>query len=320
MDRRTLIASGLTLGAVGSRTALAQSAAEPERIPLWPGIPPGGEGLDVKDVIIPRSTTPGDIAWTSVGMPMLTVSRPAQPNGAAVLLCPGGGYVRIATGRGPSALGRMFAARGVAAFELLYRLPHDKWRGGPDTPLQDAQRAMRIIKAGASKWSLDPERVAVIGFSAGGHVAGSLGERFDAKVYESIDAADRLSAKPIACGMFFPVVSMQPEIAHGQSRRELLGEAPSEGTARKYSLELNVPATMPPTFVCHSSDDTTVKPANSFAMFQALQAAKIPSELAIGERGGHGVPLLPGGKPHLWFELFTTMAARHGWLGATKPA
>ncbi|TGX52102.1 alpha/beta hydrolase [Sphingomonas gei] len=320
MNRRTVIASGLAFGLAGAGARASEPA---ERVALWPGTPPGGEGLGIRDETILRSPngSPEDIAWPHVGTPAMTVARAATPNGAAVLLIPGGGYTRVAVGRGPSNIARWFAAQGITAFELLYRLPHDGWRAGPLAPVQDAQRALRLIRSGAGKWAIDPARVAAIGFSAGGHLAGQLGERADAATYHAVDSADRLPARPLAIGMFFPVVSMMPPLAHGQSRRELLGANPSEALAKAWSLELNVPATMPPTFVCHAADDQTVKAANSLAMFSALQAAGIPSELMIAEKGGHGAPLLgPDGRPHVWLELFHAFAARHGWLAADAAA
>jgi acetyl esterase/lipase len=315
MDRRTVLTSGLAAGLVAASGARASAA--PERIALWPGTPPGGEGLAVKDETVPRSPKPDDIAWTHIATPVMTVARAAKPNGAAVLIIPGGGYARVAVGRQPGRIAQMYAAQGITAFELLYRLPHDNWRGGPATPLQDAQRAMRLIRAGAAEWGIDPARVAAAGFSAGGHVVGSLGTRADRATYDPIDAADRLSARPIAVAMFFPVVSMLSPIAHDQSRRELLGATPSEALAKEWSLERDVPATTPPTSVFHAADDKTVKAANSLAMFGGLQAAGIPSELMIAEKGGHGIPLFDAaGKPHVWFDLFRTFAGRHGWLPA----
>jgi acetyl esterase/lipase len=309
------LASGLALGLVGIGETRATLAAE--RVNLWPGIPPGGAGLAIRDETIRRSPhgPPDDIAWPHVGTPAMTVARAAKPEGAAVLLIPGGGYARVAVGREPSKVARMFAAQGITAFELLYRLPHDGWKAGPATPLQDAQRAMRLIRAGAARWQIDPARIVAIGFSAGGHLSGQLGEHADTAAYDSVDAADRHPIRPVALGMFFPVVSMLPPIAHGQSRRELLGADPSDVLAGAWSLERNVPASMPPTFVCHAADDKTVKAANSLAMFTALQAAGIPSELMIAEKGGHGAALIGAdGKPHIWLELFRTFAARHGWL------
>lgn len=310
--RRTLLATGLALPAV----AHARLPEDPpvERFPIWPGSPPGGEGLQVQDEVVKRSANGAedDIAWPHVATPMLTVVRAARSNGAAVLICPGGGFARVATGRKGSGIARMFAARGITAFELLYRLPHDGWAAGPDAPLQDAQRAIRLIRARGAKWGIDPARIAVTGFSAGGHVAARLASRAALETYAPHDEADRLSARPAAAGLFFPVITLGPD-AHGQSKRELLGADTSEARIRRYSAEADLPADMPATFVAHAANDPVVPPANSLRMFAALQAAKIPSELMIFELGGHDLPLVrPDGTPHPWPELFLTFAGRHG--------
>ena len=149
LDRRTLLGAGAAF--MVAAPALA-APAPVERFPIWPGPPPGGEGLDVRDEWVKRSPDgpPDDIAWPHVATPMLTVVPAAQPNGGAVLVIPGGGYTRVALGREGGSIARMFAARGYTAFELLYRLPRDRWAAGPDTPLQDAQRAMRLIRARAA--------------------------------------------------------------------------------------------------------------------------------------------------------------------------
>lgn len=312
IDRRAMLATTLALPAAAAARPLADPPVE--RFPIWPGAAPGGEGLSVKDEWVKRSPTGGedDIAWPHVATPMLTVVPAAKPNGAAVLICPGGGYARVATGRLGSGMARMFAARGITAFELLYRLPHDNWAAGPDVSLQDAQRAIRLIRAKGAKWGVDPARVAVTGFSAGGHVAARLAGQFALKTYEPVDAADRQSARPTVAGLFFPVITMGPD-AHGQSKKELLGANPTEDRIRQYSAEHNLPADMPATFVAHAANDPVVPPANSIRMFTALQAAKIPSELMIFELGGHGLPLTqPDGTPHPWPQLFLNFAGRHG--------
>jgi acetyl esterase/lipase len=318
MDRRTLLASGLALAATAPLRAQGAAPVKPaQRLPLWPKGVPGSKGVTVTDTFVKRSPngSPDDIAWTHLATPVLKVTPAPRPNGTAVLMIPGGGYARIAVGNAPSNIAQLYAANGTTAFELLYRLPHDDWAAGPDAPLQDAQRAMRIIRAGAARWRFDPQRVLALGFSAGGHLVGRLGEQADAATYAPVDAADTLSARPIAVGMFFPVVTMAEADAHGPSKRELLGTAPTAQVTDTYSLERHVPATMPPTFVCHAADDRTVPYTNSIRMFTALQAAKIPSELMIAEAGGHGVPLIgKDGKPHVWIDLVNAFAARHGWV------
>ncbi|TCM15748.1 acetyl esterase/lipase [Novosphingobium sp. PhB165] len=320
-DRRQFLGSLTALAAAPllSGRALAasgESVVTGERFPIWPGSPPGlpKGGVTEERVLRSNKSNPDDFAWPHVAVPMLTVCPAARPTGAAVLTMPGGGYARVAMGTKPSATSRWFASQGVTAFELLYRLPHDGWTGGPDTPLQDAQRAMRVIRANAAKWGVDPANVAAIGFSAGGHLCGSLATRAGVKVYEPVDAADALDARPIVAGMFFPVVSMVPPLAHAQSRSELLGANPSEELSRRYSVNLDVPATTPPILLGHAADDTVVDCGNSLAMFEGCRAAKIPSELFVIEKGGHGAPLFePDGRAGVWLTRFARFGARHGW-------
>lgn len=312
ISRRTLLAA--CAGATAAATLPAR-AAPIERLPLWPGRPPGGEGVTVADQWVKRSPSGGedDIAWPHVATPMLNVVPAARPDGSALLMIPGGGYARVALGRQGSEIARHFAARGTTVFELLYRLPHDGWAAGPDAPLQDAQRAMRLIRAGASRWNIDPARVGAMGFSAGGHLAARLGSRASLSTYAPVDAADRLSARPVALGLFFPVITLRLPEAHGGSRKELLGPSPAEAQVHRFSAESDLPADMPPTLVAHAANDPAVPPANSLILFAALQAAKIPSELMLFEKGGHGLPLVEAdGSPHPWPGLFDRFARRHG--------
>ena len=322
--RRTFLAGGLAASlpfpasaqqdpGIGAGAGTVASA----RFPLWTKAPPGAERTRVADEWVKRSPTGAadDIAWPHVAVPMLTVLKPARPNGAAVLICPGGGYVRVAVGRNPGGISRWFADRGVTAFELLYRLPHDGWPAGPDVALQDAQRAMRVIRAGAgTRWTVDPARVAVTGFSAGGHVAARLASRSTQAVYEPTDAADRLSATPIVAGLFYPVITMFDEGVHAQSRRELLGaNAADPEWQRRYSAHIDLPATMPPTFVACNADDPAVPFRNGVLMMESLRAAKVPAELHVFERGGHGPPRRQSGKEVPWQQMFVDWSADHGW-------
>jgi acetyl esterase/lipase len=314
--RRTLIAG--SLAALLPLPGFAQSPPPIERFPLWPKGPPGGAGLTVHDQWVKRSPTSDaeDIAWTHVATPMLTVVRPAKPNGAAVLICPGGGYTRVAVGRQGSSVARQFAARGVTAFELLYRLPHDGWAAGADVALQDAQRAMRVIRGEAGKrWTVDPARVAVTGFSAGGHVAGRLATQSGAMAYAAMDATDRLSARPDLVGLFYPVITMLDDGVHVSSRRELLGvHAGDPVWQQRYAAQLGLPADMPPTFVMANADDPVVPARNAVLMYEALKAAKVPTELMIFERGGHGPPAARlDGTAVPWMEMFFGWAGDHGW-------
>ncbi|MCJ2182916.1 alpha/beta hydrolase [Novosphingobium sp. 1949] len=324
-DRRQFLGSvsGLTsalavapaVAGLASTAAFGADVPGARRFPIWPGAAPGAPTGGVKDVRILRTNkgNPDDYAWTSIETPILTVCPAAKPTGAAVLMIPGGGYARVAVGMKPSAISRWFASQGVTCFELLYRLAHDGWEAGPDTPLQDAQRAMRVIRANAATWSIDPANVGVIGFSAGGHLCGSLATRWNVKTYAPQDAADAQDTRPVVAGMFFPVVSMEPPLAHSQSRHELLGAEPSEALSQKYSLQRDVPATTPPVLLGHAADDTVVDCANSIRMFEGCRKAGIPSELHIIEKGGHGAPLFEkDGRASEWLTRFAAFARRHG--------
>jgi acetyl esterase/lipase len=311
IDRRTLLATAFAAAAATGSVA----AAPVETYSLWPGQPPGGEHLMVTDAFVRRSPngSADDIAWPHVATPKLIAVAAARPTGAAVLLCPGGAYSRVALGRNGSEIARMFAARGITAFDLLYRLPHDGWAAGPDAPLQDAQRAMRWIRANAARWQIDPARVAACGFSAGGHLAARLGSRASLQTYAPIDAIDQQSARPVALGLFFPVITLLGPAAHATSKRELLGSDLSDARIRQYSAEADLSVDMPPSFLALAANDPVVPPANSLIMFEALQKAHIPSELMVFEQGGHSLPLVrPDGTPHPWPQLFLDFARRHG--------
>lgn len=316
IDRRTLLGAGAATLVAGP--ALAQTPAASERINLWPGRPPGEPAAGVKDVIIQRSKTPGDLAWTSVGDPVIVVARPAKPNGAALLVIPGGGYTRVATRRESGAMALDLAKRGYTVFELFYRLPHDGWAAGPDAPLQDAQRAIRLIRAGAgTRWAIDPAKIGVMGFSAGGHLAARLATRFALKTYDPVDAADAQPARPMVAGLFYPVVTMLDQSVHASSRRELLGPRVADAEwQRRYSAQLDIPADAAPCFVTTNTDDKTVPAANSLLLYSGLVAAKIPTELHIFDRGGHGPPApRRNGQPIDWMSMYLAFVADHGLPG-----
>ena len=302
-------------GSVAAAAIPFPALASPiERFPIWPKSPPGGDGLSICDEVVRRSPDgpPDDIAWPHVATPMLNVVPARQPNGGAILYIPGGGYARVAVGREGSGIARAFAARGFTVFELLYRLPRDGWAAGPDVSLQDAQRAIRLIRAGATKWRIDPAKVAEIGFSAGGHLTARLASRSGVKTYEPVDPVDAQPARPAVVGLFYPVITMTGPAAHMHSKRELLGADVTPERIARFSAENDLPADMPPTFVAHAADDRVVDPANSLTMFAALQGAKVPSELHIFEKGGHNLPLTEAGRDHPWPNLFERFMRNHG--------
>lgn len=324
LNRRGTLASltgalmaSLLSGAARARTQNPESPMDPaEVLPLWPGDPPGAAGVTAVETVLERSDGKGprDRAVTHTRKPTLTVFRPARPNGAAVVLMPGGSYERVVVDKEGFETARWLADRGYTCFVLVYRLPGDGWGAGADAPLQDAQRAVRLVRSRAAAIGFDPARVAIMGFSAGGHLAASLTTRFDAKVYDAVDVADALSARPDLSCLMYPVISLADGPVHLGSRKQLLGATPTPDRIALYSPDQGVTARTPPVFLVHAADDTTVPVANSLMMFTALKAKAVPAEMHVFEEGGHGFGLRAiTGKPvAAWPELFETFAKRRG--------
>jgi acetyl esterase/lipase len=321
LDRRGALASlvsGLAaLGSAGRASAKVTPMADPtEIVPLWPAGPPGGEAVSAVEAIIERGDPKGlrDRALTHTRTPKLVVFRPKTPNGAAVILIPGGGYERVVLDKEGYETARWLAERGYTCFVLFYRLPGDGWSAGPDTPLQDAQRAIRLVRSKALAMGFRSDRVAIMGFSAGGHVAASLTTRFATRVYDRLDAADDLSARPDLSALIYPVITMDPAFMHGGSRKQLLGTSPTPEQIALYSPDQQVEADLPPVFLLHAADDKAVPVQNTLAMFAALKAKAVPTQMHVFEEGGHGFGLrFTTGKPVAsWPGLFETFARRHG--------
>lgn len=287
-----------------------------ETIRLWPGAAPGGDGVTVTPRVVERSTDPAfhDRFAQYTAEPLLTVLRPSRPNGASLLLIPGGGYKWAVVDKEGLDCARVFAAAGVTCFVLRYRLPGDGWAAGADAPLQDAQRAMRLIRTRAASEGLDPQRIAVLGASAGGHLAGLLTARSD-RTYESVDEADEQSARPDLTILLYPVGTMADPFVHAGSRRELLGPSPTPEAIRRYSLEQMDWAGAPPIFLLHAIDDEAVPVENTLGLLSALRAARVPVESHLFEEGGHGfgVRLIAGKPAAVWPLLALEWAARRGW-------
>jgi acetyl esterase/lipase len=214
MDRRTALGLGAaSLAALAASAAADEPVWSPSRpdpaevIPLWPGDAPGMPAAKPVLAISERSTAPTeyhDRAATGIAVPTLTVFRPAKPDGSALLIAPGGGYKRVVIDKEGFEAARRLNEAGVTSFVLLYRLPGEGWSDAADVPLQDAQRAIRIIRANASRFAIDPARTGVLGFSAGGHVAASLATRSAASVYAPVDPQDEADAKPALRGADVP--------------------------------------------------------------------------------------------------------------------
>jgi len=326
-SRRSVLGMGsaMALAAGVARAADIAPASDTiapaaDTIALWPGKAPGDIGTVITRRIEERSHDPSwhDRWIFGVARPELVVFRPARPNGSAALVIPGGSYVFVAYDNEGAEQARWLNALGVTVFVLFYRLPSEGWARREDVPLQDAQRAMRIIRRDAQRFGVDPTKIAVLGFSAGGHLAGSLATRHAEQVYRPVDAADKLSARPDVAGLVYPVATLAGPATHGGSRDALLGADAPQQVRELRSVERRVDATTPPLFLVHASDDGLVPVANSINLYQALLDQHRPGEMHIFDEGGHGFGTrLPAATPGSeWPRLFARYAARKGVFAA----
>jgi acetyl esterase/lipase len=219
-----------------------------------------------------------DRALIHTRKPCLVVFRPKRPKGSAALPMPGGGYERVVPDKEGDETTRWLTERAFVAFALFYRLPGGGWGEGPDTPLQDAQRGVRLVRSRAAAIGFSPDRMTIMGFSAGGHVVARLTTRFAAKAYGRVDASDELSARPKLLALIYPVITLDP------------------------------------TFLLHAADDRSVPVENTLIMFSALKAQATPTEMHVFEECGHGIGLrfVQNMPVAIWPGLFETPARRHG--------
>lgn len=311
ISRRTLIAATAALPLATRATAQArpQTPWPPaEHVKLWPGPPPGAPNP------LPRyapemSGNPADpeLWLRGVVEPVIGVFRAERPDGRAVLSIPGGGYGFVSIENEGIDVARALNPQGITVFALAYRLPGEGWANRADVPLQDAQRAMRLIRANAARYAIDPTRLAALGFSAGGHLAAALTVGHADRVYAPIDAADRQSARPDATGLVYPVTRMSDPRTRGRSTDNLLGPTPAPETVTRYDTPPRVRADTPPLFIAHAMDDPAARVEESFAILAAARAANVPVEAHLFERGGHGFGArraAEGTPPREWPHLF----------------
>jgi len=305
LTRRSILA-GAGLAAATPLLATAQTA----RDPLGP-LPASWHAAPVTDLwgdqmpetgYAPQPLPPGSPPgfFRNVARPTLHRFAPTTPNGTAVLLTPGGGYSIVVGTHEGTDTAEALAARGYDVHVLIYRLPGEGWTHRADVPLQDAQRAIRLIRARTK-----PARVAALGYSAGGHLAASLTTGYAETVYAPRDAADQLSARPDAAGLIYPVITTDPRFTHAGSVAQLLGPAPDAAALARRSPDLHVDAKTPPCFLVHALDDPAVPPENSLRMLAALRQAGVAAEAHLFQRGGHGFGLGAPGVPNgTWLDLF----------------
>lgn len=290
--RCLLLGSALVLCGAGT---LAQNdpfraVDTPRTERLWNGPAPGAKGDAPEDI------------------PELTFYLPArqQATGAAIVICPGGGYRALAIDHEGHQVARYLTARGIAAVILKYRL-------GPryhhPAPLQDALRAVRVVRSRATELGVRPDRIGIMGFSAGGHLASSAATLFDHRDGRVADGLESVSSRPDFAVLGYPVIVFGGDVTHRGSQTHLLGEdAPADLVAR-LSTDRQVSAATPPTFLFHTSEDRAVPPQNSVAFYLALKQAGVPAELHIYEKGPHGVGLAPHDR-----ELSTWPERLLGWM------
>jgi acetyl esterase/lipase len=270
--RLLLILSAILFSVTAS--SAADSPHKPETLSLWIGRAPIGDGT-TEDVEV-----------------RLTLHRPAEPNGTAIVICPGGGYGGLVTGGEGHGIAKWLNGHGITGLVLEYRLP----KGRSYVPLLDAQRAIRTARANAKDWNLDRSKIGIIGFSAGGHLASTVATHFDKGVAQSKDPITRQSSRPDFAILVYAVVTMD-KTTHAGSRRNLLGDKPSDELIDLFSNEKQVTADSSPTYLAHALDDRAVVPANSQAFHDALMQHSIPTEYLKLPSGGHG---LNGYKGPMW--------------------
>jgi acetyl esterase/lipase len=293
-------------------SALAASAWAQEALPLYAAdIPNAIDTTDEEALRDPQDPHP---FYLNISRPLIYPYplRNAQSPRAAIVILPGGSYRGVSIVKEGFAVAQQLNAYGVAAFVVKYRTPNDRYmRDKTIGPLQDAQQALRLVRERAREWNVDPQRVGLMGFSAGGHLASTAATQF---AHPALAGATSAQVKPDFLILSYPVISFSDPITHTISREALLGQKPTREQIEKFSNELHVSAQTPPTFIMHAADDTSVVVANSLRFFEALQARGIPSQLMIYPAGGHGFGLNNPTTPDRWIERCRDWLLSRGYL------
>lgn len=310
--RRILQGLGAAALAASAPAHATDWPAAPATLPLWPeGVPGGRTGLE------PERFVEGRIS--RVAEPTLTVYAPAvdRANGSAVIVCPGGGYERLAIVREGEQYARWLSSLGLTAFVLKYRMREF----GHPAPLQDVLRAVRLVRSRAAHYGLQPDRIGVMGSSAGGHLAASAGTLFDHPLGRTGAALDAVSARPDFLVLMYPVIALDGPAAHRGSRTALLGPSPSAADIELMSVARHVTARTPPTLLIHTQDDAAVPVENSILFYQALTRARVPAEMHLFEHGEHGMGMRGGlGNASTWPRRAEEWLRARGLLDVAKEA
>jgi acetyl esterase/lipase len=282
---------------------------------LWPDGPPGAPSKTiVPDWSMNGAPDSRELWIRGVPVPEVHVFRAAHPDGSSLLVFPGGGYEFLSVQNEGIDAAERFNAERTNVFVLTYRLPVEGWSNRSIAPLQDAQRAIRLIRSRAAGFRIDPARLGVLGFSAGGHLAADLAVSHAQTTYNPVDAADGLSARPAFAGLVYPVISLDPGTTLGNSVPNLLGPKPSITLVAARSPALHVTRETPPTFVTAAFDDGLVLIPNSLEWIDSCRRSRVPVEAHLITEGGHGFGFhLPRDNPgSRWPDLFALWVRRHG--------
>lgn len=283
--------------------AKAQSISE---MTLYKGMIPGSRISSVKERTI---IVEGTRRIYSVTEPTLTKYKPARPNGISVIICPGGSYIRLSIDNEGVKIAKELNKLGVTAFVLKYRLPNDSLMIDPSTgSLQDIQQAIRIVRNNATSWGIKKDKIGIMGFSAGGHLASTAATHFNFKS-DALNK-DTVSVRPDFVILIYPVISFDATIMHKQSRDNLVGRQPALEKIAFFSNELHVTKNTPPVFIVHAGDDASVPVENSTRFYLACIKNKVPAEMHLYPHGGHGFGLKNNTTKDKWFDRLAT------WLGS----
>jgi acetyl esterase/lipase len=315
-----LFAAGLTAVSVPAFSASIKSGQE---IKLWPGTAPGSEGVVLKEQVIDGSSNPKDPqrSIANITVPTITAWVPEKPNGAAALLFAGGGYTNIVIDKEGTDIAKWLNKLGVTAFVIKFRLPGEGHKDGKNVPLQDAQRAFKMIRYNAVEWGIDPNRIGLVGLSSGGHTAAMTAVAYDKKVYAPIDDIDKVNAHPDFLIIGYPPVS-------SNARKYLVNPAqkPVEPKEKQelydeYPADVMVRADTPKTFIVQGFDDKKVDVENSVRFFLALKKKGIPADLHIFQEGVHGFAIRNAKGPvSMWTKLCEAWMEKIGLFVPAKPA
>lgn len=276
----------------------------------WAAEPNSGALSDSQAIRLWQGRAPKAKGDADTDIPTLTVALPQHPNGAALVVCPGGGYMHLSDREGMP-IARWLNKLGITGFVLKYRL-------GPTyhhpAEMDDVQRAIRYVRAHAKEWNLDPHRIGVLGFSAGGHLASTAATHFDAGNANAEDMIDRVSCRPDLSILIYPVITMQGPYVHEGSRENLLGKTPDPKLEQLMSNDLQVTHQTPPCFIITTADDRTVPMENSLLFAMACRKNHVPVELHVFEHGRHGFAMAED-DPILnkWMEIAGWWLGRHGF-------